>query len=117
MTIENDYARLIRDGFAGEQQMVRAREDAEVARWKAEVAEPWWQAMRKRAEKDGLRIKCDDGWDAALLDYPIAFAELLSPEGRAYENLRGLGSEEEIEATLAQDWGETLAAARKRQRL
>jgi hypothetical protein len=111
---EADYARLIHDGFVAEQQTIFADDEAAIARWKAEVAEPWWQALRERAEEDGLHIKCDHGWEAALLDYPMAVAQLLSPSGRAYAKLRILGAEKEIEATLLRDWGETLAAARER---
>lgn len=82
--------------------------------WRSEVAEPWWGAMRERAERDGLRIDCFVGSegtiDAIPIDHHLAAAALLSPTGTWYGNAWCL-KETEL-AQMASDWGVTLEKAR-----
>lgn len=56
--------------------------------WHAQVAEPWWQAMRTRAEQDQLPVSCLLWQDPLLWSVGVkesyAAAELLRPDGSRY---------------------------------
>jgi hypothetical protein len=107
------YARLLHTGVSNcnhvlEQQSAIPPEH--VARWTSETAEPWWQAMRNRAMRDGLRIDCRVAGDGPLQhlgwETHIAAAHLLSPDGAEY-------CDEQRQEASVRDWGETLTAARE----
>jgi hypothetical protein len=105
---EDDYAALIHFGAwdnSGTTTLFIPHGD-ERARWKAELAEPWFQAMRERARRDGLRIECFVGHDNAGLGSISAAARLANPDGTAYDWRKGMEA-------LFCDWGETLIAARE----
>lgn len=57
-------------------------------RWLREEAEPWWQAMRERAERDGVRIDCfqitDTLYEMVGIEPLVPAARLLSPSGVPY---------------------------------
>jgi hypothetical protein len=115
-----DYARLIHVGINNRDAVLQehgAIADGVVTRWASEVAEPWWQAMRERAARDGIPIKCFRGGDPHLLSHGIethiAAACLLSPNGERYKVINWQHTAEALRA-IDQDWGETLAAARER---
>ena len=71
------------------------------------LAEPWFDAIRRRAARDGLRIHCFAGYDS-YTSARGASAELMRPDGSLYP----LGKRLECEAMMLADWGETLRLAR-----
>jgi hypothetical protein len=120
LPLEMDYARLIHLGINNSPRSLERLGDlpvAELARWQAEEAEPWWQAIRERADADGLRVECyveQDGYlNSTGFETRIAFARLLSPDGHRYKMSDWLPSKREL-AKLRRDWGAILAAARER---
>jgi hypothetical protein len=117
--LDADYARLIHVGVSSSVHNLQGYEsilEDVVAHWSANVAEPWWQAMRVRAARDGLRIDCFVGGDSTLasmgISRKIAAAFLLGPGGELYS--RGWKPSDEAREALERDWGETLVVARRR---
>jgi hypothetical protein len=73
------------------------------------LAQPWFDAIRTRAEQDGLRVHCYVGYDT-YIPFPSACAELLRPDGSPYQG--NWHKPQEREAMMRADWGETLRLAR-----
>jgi len=72
------------------------------------LAEPWFDAIRTRVTRDGLRVHCYVGYNM-YTQARGAGAELLRPDGAHYT---GWHKRQEHEAMMLADWGETLRLAR-----
>jgi len=115
--LDRDYGRLLKFGITNSTRVVYGPDSHEAeADWILRIAEPWWAGIRRRAERDGLRVKCFRGHDSLLdsvgVDHCIAAAWLLSPEGVEYA--RTWTPDAEARQRMLDDWGEKLTVLRER---
>jgi hypothetical protein len=127
---DRNYTRLLERGVTSclthQYEAIGRQADEKHRLWREMVAEPWWEAMRARAARDGLAIGCfticNNLWTSVGLDNDLAVAELLKPAGTAapswnvdaWRYPHATFSAQEVEQLMLADWGETLTSARTR---
>jgi hypothetical protein len=113
--IDDDYERLLRSGLTSGEE--RRLDEAEAEEWRKRVAEPWWDGIRTRAARDGLRVELYRGWDHDGSQSPAA--ALLRPDGTRYPREITMWKwpftrwqDRKRERAFVADWGELLLNAR-----
>ncbi len=85
---ESSYAVLLQAGFTNGPFLDRYTSE-ELATWRREVAEPWLEAMRKRAEADGLLVRLGIFVDPMFWSVGVglltARVGIIRPDGRPYD--------------------------------
>ncbi len=118
-TVHNAYPRLLTFGLTTGPSHPDIRvSEPERSVWLREVAEPWWEEMEARAERDGVRVARYLQTDTLLgsmgYDPLLAAVELVGPRGQRYKgSIKDYETRGELMWHAENDWGETLAAAQR----
>ena len=102
---ETDYGRLLRIGVSDGPDFYFDDEELLLR-----LAEPWFDEIRTRVARDGLRVYCFVGYDM-YTSVRGASARLLRPDGSQYPNMHKRRAHE---AMMLADWGEVLRLARSK---
>jgi hypothetical protein len=114
-SLDDDYLELLQTGSSSGEE--RRLEEDEVEDWLMLVAEPWWDGIGARAERDGIRVELYRGWGLDGSQSPAAV--LLRPDGSHYPPNVTMWKwpftrrqDRKRERAFLADWGDLLVNAR-----